>query len=263
MYWAGFASGPSLTLTFGQRETLRRVIYSSSFGVSLAGRHNVAIRQVDGLIIEATGDDHLVYNDNDNSAHALNPMAYRVFVACDGAEGAEQIAEQLTSEGPDRVTLDVVWLALEELSEAGLIVVENTEPRTVNRRDLILKIGVGAAAAAMLPVVEMIVAGQPDSTAAAAPGVGAASQPTKRPTGKPTRRPTRKPTERPTGRPTGRPTERPSPRPTERPTEAPTPAPTPAPTSSTTTSTTTPSPTPAPTPAPSVGGATQSPKFTG
>jgi hypothetical protein len=236
----------------------------------------MSIWHVEGLILEPTGDDHLVYNDADSSAHVLNPMAYRVFQVCDGAAGAEQIAQQLTSEGPDPVTLEVVWLALDELSEARLITIEDAEPHKVNRRDLILKIGVGAAAAAMLPVVEMIVAGDQASTLPLTHPSPTHSHPTGRPSSNPTMNPTMKPTLQPTRSPTERPTRGPTQSPTRRPTGSPTPAPTASPTPTpTTTPTTTPAPdteptsTPAttptttPTPAPQVGGAGAAPKFTG
>lgn len=161
----------------------------------------MAVQRVEGLIVEKTGDDRLVYNDADNSAHVLNPMANRVFELCDGSRGAEQIAAELTEQGPEPVSLDVVWLALEELRDAGLVTVDGPLERHVNRRDLIIKFGVGAAAAAMLPVVEMIVA--PDASTAVPQGDGD-------PVPSPVQVPTRKPTERPTNTPTNRPTQSPT-----------------------------------------------------
>src|SRR5262245_31653581 len=64
---------------------------------------------------------------------------------------------------------EIVDLALAELVDAGLVVLDDPEPRsTVTRRSLIRRLSLSAAAMMMLPVVETILV--PPQTAAQSPG---------------------------------------------------------------------------------------------
>ncbi len=200
----------------------------------------------DGLLTEEVGDEVLVFDHASNTAAALNHPAAAVFDLCDGTRSVDEIVAALESSSTP-LGVDEVLLALAELDDSGLLV-EAPAQRGPSRRDLLAKLGVTAAGALMLPVVEAIVAPTP---AAAASGV---PLPTPQPTPAP---PTPAPTPMPTNPPTPQPTQAP-------PTPAPTPAPpTPQPTNPPTPQgppTPQPQPTPAPpTPAPTPAAPTKSP----
>ncbi len=192
----------------------------------------------DGLLIEEVGDEVLVFDHASNTAAALNHPAAAVFDLCDGTRSIDDIVASLASSSTP-LGVDEVLLALAELDDSGLLV-EAPVQRGPSRRDLLAKLGVTAAGALMLPVVEAIVAPTP---AAAQSGV---PLPTPTPTDPPTPQPTpAPPTPQPTpAPPTPQPTNSPTPQPTPAP---PTPQPTPAP------------PTPQPTPAPPTPQPTNSP----
>ena len=174
----------------------------------------VATRR-DGLLVQTVHDEVLVFNPQRNEASALNRSAALVFDLCDGTHDVDEMRRALDEAGLGPASDDAVWLALTELAEAGLVDLNVAPGEHLGRRELLKKLGVGAAAAAaILPVVETI--GAP-SAAAQGSGPSTSVSPTA------TFRPTA--TISPTG------TFRPTPSPTAFPTPSPTTAPTPSPTS--------------------------------
>lgn len=166
--------------------------------------------RIEGVDLERAADELLVFNDDTGEAHALNRTASIVYDLCDGemtvAEMAGPVADAVGLPADERV----VELAIDELVMAGLVHVADLTPATTGRRNLIKKLGLTAAVAAALPIVESIVLVSDNS--AAGPAV-----------------PTPGPSPAPTPGPTPSPTPGPTPSPTPQPTPAPTPGPTPSP----------------------------------
>ena len=116
----------------------------------------MAARQVEGLLIERPAGELLVLTPSTNEAHALNETAAIVFDLCDGrTTRAAMVAEVARRTGlpPDESIVD---LALTELSDAGLITLDETARTGLPRRALIRKLALPVAAVALLPVVETI-----------------------------------------------------------------------------------------------------------
>jgi outer membrane biosynthesis protein TonB len=173
--------------------------------------------KAEDLVVERTGNEMLVYNPADETAHALNAAAAAVFDACDAERSIDDITSLLVETLDTPVDDEIVALAIKDLTDAGLVTVEGPVAG-VSRRSLIVKLGAGAAAAAALPVVESITAPSPAAALSRRPNP--TPTPTKPPHGTPS----------PTPGPTPAPTPGPTPAPTPGPTPAPTPSPTPTPT---------------------------------
>ncbi|MFK7918849.1 MAG: PqqD family peptide modification chaperone [Ilumatobacter sp.] len=171
-------------------------------------------RQREGLVLEVVHDESLVFNNERGEATALNQSAALVFQLCDGSHTIADMTAALEGAGLGESSEDAVWLALGELADAGLIDLEAERPAHVNRRSLLKKVGLSAAALAALPVIETI----------KAPSVMAQASSTPSPTSAPTPAPTTA-TSAPTPAPTTA-TSAPTPAPTTA-TSAPTPSPTP------------------------------------
>ncbi|MEE9415820.1 MAG: hypothetical protein V3V01_11085, partial [Acidimicrobiales bacterium] len=119
-------------------------------------------QRVLGVLIEATGDEWVAYAPDSNTAHALNQAAGDLYSAIDGTTDIAGLCDRLN------IGVDIVLLGLHELADANLIsfkgeqqddgvVVELDRPGA-DRRALLIKLGIGSAAAAALPVVETIAA---------------------------------------------------------------------------------------------------------
>jgi hypothetical protein len=180
--------------------------------------------RVADLMVEHAGNDLLVYNPADDTAHAVNASAAAVFEACDGTRSIDEIVTVVDGTSETPVDHEIVALAIADLLEAGLITVSGPIAE-VSRRSLIVKLGAGAAAAAALPVVESIAAPSPAAASSRRRGPSPSSHPTPGTTPAPTPGTTPAPTPGPTPAPTPAPTPGPTPAPTPGPTPAPTPAP--------------------------------------
>jgi len=120
--------------------------------------------QRDGLTVQEVHDELLVFHPDRNEASALNRSAALVFQLCDGEHDVDSMRQALDASGLGPASDDAVWLALDELADADLIVLNVTPPEHLGRRELLKKLGAGAAAAAIiLPVVETI--GAPPASA--------------------------------------------------------------------------------------------------
>jgi hypothetical protein len=112
-------------------------------------------KRVDGLLVEQVEREHLVYRSDSDDAAALNEAATAVFDLCDGARDVDGIVAALRARGGE-LGRDEVLLALRELDDAGLVDAAPVEPGP-SRRDLLRRLGAGSiAAAAAIPVVELI-----------------------------------------------------------------------------------------------------------
>src|ERR1041384_185109 len=77
-------------------------------------------RQED-LVIEALGDETLVYDMRSHKAHCLNRTAALVWSRCDGKATISEMSVVLEKEFHTPINSNVVWLALEQLSKAKLL----------------------------------------------------------------------------------------------------------------------------------------------
>ena len=112
-----------------------------------------------GLVVQEMPDEVLVYDLETNKAHCLNQSAARVWRACDGTSSVADIVREFEANGGGKVTEDFVWLAIDQLSENGLL--ENElAPRFAgqSRRQALKTIGLASLVA--LPVISSLVAPQ-------------------------------------------------------------------------------------------------------
>ncbi|HMQ03997.1 MAG TPA: PqqD family protein [Pyrinomonadaceae bacterium] len=117
---------------------------------------NPAARKT-GLVIQEALDELLVYDMGTNKAHCLNKTAAYVWQACNGSRNVSEIAEFVSSQAGEKVSDDLVWLAIDQLNENDLLekAVE-AQLNGMSRRDVIKKIGLTSMVA--LPVIASLVA---------------------------------------------------------------------------------------------------------
>lgn len=114
----------------------------------------IPVARKNGLVIQEAGDEVLVYDVERDQAHCLNKTAAFVWRSCDGTRDVSAIADALGREFSQKVDEDLVWLAIDQLSNERLLEREIRLAGGVSRRDAIRKIGLAAAVA--LPVVAML-----------------------------------------------------------------------------------------------------------
>jgi hypothetical protein len=105
------------------------------------------------------GDEVLVYDRERNVGHCLNATAAAAWKLCDGKKSASEVAKILTRQLSAPVDESVVQLAIEELSQARLLVESEKPARRTSRREAIRAIGIAGAIA--LPLVTSLVAPTP------------------------------------------------------------------------------------------------------
>ena len=117
----------------------------------------IPVARKEGLVIQETTDEVLVYDLNSNKAHCLNQTAAFVWKSCDGNNSVTEITKAFESAVGSTVQEDLIWLAIDQLNEKNLLEKEmksNFAGRS--RRDVIKKIGLAAVIA--LPVVASLTA---------------------------------------------------------------------------------------------------------
>jgi hypothetical protein len=115
------------------------------------------------LTIQQLGDETLVFDHENGKAHCLNPIAGRVWKACDGRTSLAKLARRL--ELPEAA----VGLALEQLERRRLLdgsLRKLSAEKRRSRRDLLKKL---AAAAMALPAIMTITAPGAHAATSAAP----------------------------------------------------------------------------------------------
>ncbi|MCP9494547.1 MAG: hypothetical protein MSG64_08840 [Pyrinomonadaceae bacterium MAG19_C2-C3] len=124
------------------------------------------------LIIQHFDDEMLIYDRQHLTALCLNPIAALVFQHIDGTRTAANIADQVRDETNTPLTEDVVMLAVNEFNRFHLLQAIDDKPSrqpatkarrtteftsTLTRRQVVARLGIGAAAVT-LPVVASIIA---------------------------------------------------------------------------------------------------------
>lgn len=105
------------------------------------------------------GDELLVYDQQRSVGHCLNPAAAAAWRLSDGKKNPSELARMMTKELSAPVNESVVLLAIEELSQARLLVESEKPVRRTSRREAIRAIGLAGAIA--LPLVTSLVAPTP------------------------------------------------------------------------------------------------------
>jgi hypothetical protein len=112
------------------------------------------VARTDELVVEELGEELLVYDQNNDTAHSLGVAAARVWRACDGETSAQDLSARLDLDA------DTVTRALEELDECNLL--GNGEQRDgMTRREATLKTAKVGAGIASAPLIYSILAPMP------------------------------------------------------------------------------------------------------
>ena len=123
------------------------------------------VARTEDIIVEGLDDDVIIYDTENNKAHALNPLAARIWKRCDGEHTVADLAGLFAAETP----YDAVVNCLSQLDRLNLLSPGSLgiiDTKVLSRRQMLRKVAVGAAAAAiMVPMVTSIVA--PSAQAAA------------------------------------------------------------------------------------------------
>ncbi len=117
----------------------------------------IPMARKNGLVIQETSEEVLVYDLDTDKAHCLNQTAAFVWKRCDGQTSVEEIVTQFEKQTGSRVEEDLVWLAIDQLNERKLLekTVE-TKFAGESRRSVLKKIGFASVVA--LPVIASLVA---------------------------------------------------------------------------------------------------------
>ncbi|MBV9468800.1 MAG: PqqD family protein [Abitibacteriaceae bacterium] len=106
------------------------------------------------LVVESLPEEVLVYDLKNNKAHCLSRTAAVVWQHCDGQRSVTELAQVTQQELHTPVEEDVVWFALDQLSQLHLLQERMTLPVTaVSRRELFRRAGAVAAAAVVTTIV--------------------------------------------------------------------------------------------------------------
>jgi len=112
-----------------------------------------------GLVVQEVPDEILVFDLENNKAHCLNDTAAMVWKSCDGKTSVPEIAKYIQTRTGKGVNDDLVWLAIDQLSENHLLETTASSPfKGQTRREVIKKIGLASMIA--IPVVASLVAPQ-------------------------------------------------------------------------------------------------------
>lgn len=114
--------------------------------------------RAEGFVERELGDEVIVYDLRNNSAHCLNRCAWLVWRACDGRSDATAIAQRVSREIGAPVDEGAVVGAIEALGEQDLLdeVLVGAGSRNLTRRQMVRAAGVAAAIA--IPVITSILA---------------------------------------------------------------------------------------------------------
>ena len=114
--------------------------------------------RVEGFRIERTADEILAVKEGSLEAHAINQSAAAVYDLCDGNTSKSDMAAEIHRRTGLPADDEIVDLALSELVETGLVLLDDPEPRSaVTRRALVRRLALSSTLALMLPVVETVV----------------------------------------------------------------------------------------------------------
>lgn len=113
--------------------------------------------RTNGLVVQDVPNEVLVYDLETNKAHCLNQTAAMVWRACDGKTSVPEIANIVASQTGEKVSDDLVWLAIDQLQENSLVEAEVAARFAgQSRREALKRIGLASMIA--LPVIASLAA---------------------------------------------------------------------------------------------------------
>jgi len=111
----------------------------------------------EGLIISELPDEVLVLDTGENKAHCLNDFASRVWKRCDGQTTVKEMTLLLGKDLQKKdITEEAVWLALDRLGKANLLMAPLPLPgemSRLSRREAVRKFGLAAGLAMVASIV--------------------------------------------------------------------------------------------------------------
>ncbi len=138
------------------------------------------VARTEGMIVEELDGEVIIYDTERNKAHALNPLAARIWKHCDGERTVTDFTGLFAVETPDDAVVNCL-LQLERLHLLNAGSLGAGDVRVLSRRQLLRKVAIGAAAAAVvLPLVTTIVAPSAQATASCQ-GLNASCDPETKP----------------------------------------------------------------------------------
>lgn len=115
------------------------------------------IARKEKLVVQEMPDEVLVYDLESNKAHCLNQTAAFVWKNCDGSNSISDIAVDLERISGNKISDDLIWLAIDQLSERNLLEKEvKSEFAGESRRTVLKKIGLASVIA--LPIIASLTA---------------------------------------------------------------------------------------------------------
>jgi len=117
------------------------------------------LARTDQLVVQKSGNEHLVYDLQSNKAICLNQTSALVWEHCDGKHSVSDIAKELEKKLVSEVSEDLVLFAINQLANEGLLSAGEELPnrfRGLSRREVIRKVGMASVVA--LPIVSAIAA---------------------------------------------------------------------------------------------------------
>jgi len=117
------------------------------------------IARTDELVVQKSGNEHLIYDLRTNKAICLNQTSALVWEHCDGKHSVSDISKELEKKLGSEVSEDLVLIAINQLEDEGLLLGGNELAerfRGPTRREVIRKVGLTSMVA--LPVISAIVA---------------------------------------------------------------------------------------------------------
>ena len=113
--------------------------------------------RTNGLVVQDVPNEVLVYDLESNKAHCLNQTAAMVWKACDGKTSVPDISRMIGSQTGEKVSDDLVWLAIDQLQENNLLETQvQTKFAGQSRREALKKIGMASMIA--LPIIASLAA---------------------------------------------------------------------------------------------------------
>lgn len=120
----------------------------------------LAVARGEGLLIEAIGDETVVFDPERNEAHCLAPLAAAVFSHCDGRSRVEELAQLASATLERSVAVEEVEATLAQLEERHLLEVPPrviVPPRRFSRRGFVRRTAAATAAVSAAPLITSIV----------------------------------------------------------------------------------------------------------
>ena len=117
----------------------------------------VPVARKERLVIQEMPEEVLVYDLDTNKAHCLNQTAAFVWKSCNGRNSVAEITKLVGDDSGSAVPEDLVWLAIDQLSEKNLLAKDlKADFKGSTRREVIKKIGLAAVIG--IPVVASLIA---------------------------------------------------------------------------------------------------------